>query len=154
KVLEALGERCDDIVAAMAAAYAHESPRLAKFAARQAPVDPETEIAPLAGGGDPAAIAARARDPALDLSTFVPPPDHFLPVPFFSELPPNIFPTAIQSLRLIRAGDNDVVIREGQKGTAFYFVATGEVRVVARAGANKAVERGRLHEGTLFGEMA
>ena len=47
------------------------------------------------------------------------------------------------------------MIRQGQLGTAFYFVATGEVRVVARAtGPAKVVERGRLHEGTLFGEMA
>ena len=46
------------------------------------------------------------------------------------------------------------MIRQGQLGTAFYFVATGEVRVIARAGNNKAVERGRLHEGSLFGEMA
>ena len=30
------------------------------------------------------------------------------------------------------------MIREGQLGTAFYFVATGEVRVIARAGNNKA----------------
>jgi CRP-like cAMP-binding protein len=156
KVLESLGERVDEIVSTMAANYAHESPRLAKFAARQAPVDLEAQIEPLAGAGvgDPAAIAGRARDRALDLTAFVQYPEQFLPVPFFSELPPNLFPAAIQSLRLIRAGDGDVVIRQGQLGTAFYFVATGEVRVVARGGNNKDVERGRLHEGSLFGEMA
>ncbi|HMF41564.1 MAG TPA: cyclic nucleotide-binding domain-containing protein [Polyangia bacterium] len=156
KVLESLGERSDEIVSVLATTFAHESPALAKFAARQSPVDLEAEVAPLpvAAGGDPAAIAQRARDRALDLSAFVQYPEGFLPVPFFSELPPNLFPTAIQSLRLIRAGDGDIVIRQGQKGTAFYFVATGEVRVVARAGHDKAVERGRLHEGALFGEMA
>jgi len=156
KVLESLGERSDEIVAVLGSTFAHESPALAKFAARQAPVDLDGEIAPLpaAAGGDPAAIAQRARSRALDLSTFVQYPEGFLPVPFFSELPPSLFPPAIQSLRLIRAGDGDVVIRQGQKGTAFYFVATGEVRVVARAGHDKAVERGRLHEGSLFGEMA
>jgi CRP-like cAMP-binding protein len=156
KVLESLGERADEIVSFMAASYAHESPRLAKFAARQAPVDMDAEIEPRDAGaaGDPAAIARRARDRALDLSAFVQYPEQFLPVPFFSELPPDVFPAAIASLRLIRAADGEVVIREGQKGTAFYFVATGEVRVIARAGNNKAVERGRLHEGSLFGEMA
>jgi CRP-like cAMP-binding protein len=156
KVLESLGERSDEIVSVMGATYAHESARLAKFAARQAPVDLDAEVAPMAGapGGDPAAIAQRARDRAMDLSAFVQYPEQFLPVPFFSELPPTVFPAAIQSLRLIRAVDGDLVIREGQLGTAFYFVATGEVRVVARAGNNKGVERGRLHEGSLFGEMA
>ena len=156
KVLESLGGRADEIVAVMAKTYAHDAKGLAKFAARQAPVDLDAEIAPVPANAaaDPAAVASRARDRALDLSTFVQYPEGFLPVPFFSELPESLFPTAIQLLRLVRAVDGDVVIREGQKGTAFYFVATGEVRVVARAGNNKAVERGRLHEGTLFGEMA
>jgi CRP-like cAMP-binding protein len=154
KVLESLGGKTDEIVSVMAAAYSHESNTLAKFAARQAPVDLDAEIAPLDPGGDAMAIAQRARDRALDLSAFVQYPEQFLAVPFFSELPRDVFPTAIQLLRLVRAADGDVVIREGQLGTAFYFVATGEVRVVARAGNNRMVERGRLHEGSLFGEMA
>ena len=156
KVLESLGGKVDDIVAVMAATYSHEAPALAKFAARQAPVDLDAEIAPIPAGaaGDPGAVARRAHDRACDLSAFVQYPEQFLPVPFFSELPREVFPAAIQSLRLVRAVDGEVVIRQGQLGTAFYFVATGEVRVVARAGHNKAVERGRLHEGSLFGEMA
>jgi CRP-like cAMP-binding protein len=156
KVLESLGERSEEIVSVMAATYAHGAAALAKFAARQAPVDLDAEVAPLAvnAGGDPTAIARRARDRALDLAAFVQYPEQFLPVPFFSELSHELFPAAIQSLRLVRAADGDVVIRQGQLGTAFYFVATGEVRVVARAGHNKMVERGRLHEGSLFGEMA
>jgi CRP-like cAMP-binding protein len=153
KILESLGGKVDDIVAMMAATYSHEAPALAKFAARQAPVDLDAEIDAIPPG-DPSAVAARAHDRACDLSAFVQYPEQFLPVPFFSELPREVFPMAIQSLRLVRAGDGDVVIRQGQLGTAFYFVATGEVRVVARAGHNKAVERGRLHEGALFGEMA
>ena len=153
KILESLGGKVDDIVAMMAATYSHEAPALAKFAARQAPVDLDVEVNPIPPS-DPSAIGARAHDRACDLSAFVQYPEQFLPVPFFSELPREVFPMAIQSLRLVRAGDGDVVIRQGQLGTAFYFVATGEVRVVARAGHNKAVERGRLHEGALFGEMA
>jgi len=153
KILESLGGKVDDIVAVMAATYSHEAPALAKFAARQAPVDLDAEVNPIPPG-DPSTVAPRAHARACDLSAFVQYPEQFLPVPFFSELPREVFPMAIQSLRLVRAGDGDVVIRQGQLGTAFYFVATGEVRVVARAGHNKAVERGRLHEGSLFGEMA
>jgi CRP-like cAMP-binding protein len=155
KLLESLGETSGEIVSVMATIYSHGAGTLAKFAARQAPVDLDAEIAPVGANaaGDPMAIARRARERALDLSAFVQYPEQFLPVPFFSELPNQLFPAAIQSLRLVRAADGDVVIREGQLGTAFYFVATGEVRVVARAGS-KTVERGRLHEGSLFGEMA
>jgi len=156
KVLESLGGKSDEIVAVMASTYSHEAKALVKFAARQAPVDLDAEIAPVPADAeaDPGALARRAHDRAVDLSAFVQYPDQFLPVPFFSELPQSLFPAAIQSLSLVRAGDGDVVIREGQLGTAFYFVATGEVRVIARAGNNKGVERGRLHEGSLFGEMA
>src|SRR4029077_6851213 len=66
KVLESLGGKSDEIVSVMAATYSHEAPALAKFAARQAPVDLEAEIAPLpaAAGGDPGAIARRAHDRA------------------------------------------------------------------------------------------
>ena len=149
----------DEIVAVMAATYAHDAPALAKFAARQAPVDLDARDRAAPGrraAGDPArgrAPGARSGHATCPRSSQY--PEQFLPVPFFSELPrERCFPPAIQSLRLVRAGDGDVVIREGEPGTAFYFVATGEVRVFARAGNNKAVERGRLHEGSLFGEMA
>jgi CRP-like cAMP-binding protein len=47
----------------------------------------------------------------------------------------------------------DFVIREGEPGVAFYLVATGQVRVFATQ-AGKQIERGRLHEGALFGEMS
>ena len=156
KVLESLGEDTGAIVSVMATAYSHGAPAQAKFAARQAPVDLDGAIEPVppAAGGDPATIVRRAHARARDLSAFVQYPEQFLPVPFFSEIPRELFATAVASLRLVRAGDGDVVIRQGQLGTAFYFVASGEVRVVARAGNNKMVERGRLHEGSLFGEMA
>ena len=101
----------------------------------------------------------RARARALDLSVFVQYPEQFLPVAFFSELPPELFPAAVKMARLVRAGDGDVVFREGDPGSAFYFVAAGEVRVVAGGKPldgrpTRAVELTRLLEGALFGEMA
>jgi CRP-like cAMP-binding protein len=158
KILASLGQPADDIVAAMAATFAHGSKALAKFAARQAPVDPEAEIAPLdpgAAAGDTDELAARARARALDMSAFVQYPEQFLPVPFFSELPRKTFPAAVGMLRLVRGGNGDLVIRQGEPGKAFYFVASGEVRVFAKpADGGATVERARLHEGSLFGEMA
>jgi CRP-like cAMP-binding protein len=127
----------------------------AKFSARQAPVDLDAEIDPLdpADGADVAALSRRARARALDLSVFVQYPEQYLPVPFFSELPPALFPKAVQMLRLIRGSDGDLVIREGEPGRAFYFIASGTVRVFGKTGG-KVVERTQLHEGALFGEMA
>jgi CRP-like cAMP-binding protein len=155
KVLAALGQKADDIVSVMATSFAHGSKALAKFAARQAPVDLDAEIAPLdpAAAADTAAVVRRARVRAVDLSVFVQYPEQFLPVPFFSELPKKVFPAALGMLRLIRAGDGDIVIKEGEPGKACYFVATGEVRVFGNAGGRPA-EFARLHEGSLFGEMA
>ena len=155
KVLESLGESTDAIVATMARAYGHGSPALAKFAARQAPVDLDAPIdpPPASAAADPAKLAKRAHARALDLSVFVQYPEQFLPAAFFSELPPELFPAAIRMMRLLRAGDGQVVVREGDPGAGFYFVAAGEVRVVTGGGAN-VVERTRLLEGALFGEMA
>jgi CRP-like cAMP-binding protein len=150
-----MGERSDDILRALATTYAHGVPALAKFAARQAPVDLEAEIAPVnpEAAGDVAALVSRARARAVDLSVFVQYPEQFLPMPFFSELPAALFPRAVQALRLIRGSDGDLVIREGEPGKSFYFVASGQVRVFGKSGG-KVVEYTQLHEGALFGEMA
>ena len=60
--------------------------------------------------------------------------------------------------RLLRVRDGELVFREGDPGLVFYFVAAGEVRVVAGllvAGRpTRAVELTRLLERALFGEMA
>jgi CRP-like cAMP-binding protein len=157
KVLESLGQRTDDIVAAMAHSFAHGSPTLAKFAARQAPVDLDGPIEALApaAAADPAKVIRRAQARALDLSVFVQYPEQFLPSPFFSELPGELFPAAVRMLRLLRGNDGDLVVRQGDPGSAFYFVASGEVRVFVTApGSANAIERTRLLEGALFGEMA
>jgi CRP-like cAMP-binding protein len=155
KVLAGLGAKVDDLVTAMSASYAHGSRALAKRAARQAPVELDAELPPVdpRAAADGNALTQRARARALDLSGYGPYPAELLPVPFFSELPRKLFPPALDMLRLIRGDDGDLVIREGEPGKAFYFVASGEVRVFATV-AGKTVERTRLHEGSLFGEMA
>jgi CRP-like cAMP-binding protein len=155
KQVEALGGNADDLVDTLSGLYAHGAPTLAKFAARQAPVDMDSEVPrpDLTKADDVAAIAARARARALDFSVFVQYPEQFLPLPFFSELPREVFRPVARALRLRRMNGGEFVIREGEPGVAFYLVATGQVRVFATQ-AGKQIERGRLHEGSLFGEMA
>ncbi|HVY37153.1 MAG TPA: cyclic nucleotide-binding domain-containing protein [Polyangia bacterium] len=156
KVLESVGQPTDDIVALMAHSYAHGSPALGKFAARQAPVDLDAPVEPPAPSAatDVAKLVQRARARALDLSVFIQYPGHVLPVPFFSELPPELFAAAVSKVRLVRATDGQVIFREGQAGDAFYFVAAGELRVVGHDPQGRPVERAHLHEGALFGEVA
>jgi len=155
KQLEALGERADDLIAMMGSLYAHGAPALAKFAARQAPVDLDAQLQRPDGSAaaDLVALAARARARALDFSVFVQYPEQFLPLPLFSELPGEVFGPVIRALRLLRLAPGDHVIREGEPGLAFYLVANGQVRVYATDGG-KQIERTRLLEGALFGEMA
>ncbi|HZL19404.1 MAG TPA: cyclic nucleotide-binding domain-containing protein [Polyangia bacterium] len=156
KLLESLGQPSGEIVAAMARNFGHGAPAMVKFAARQAPVDLDAPIEALApsAAADPAKVARRARARALDLSVFVQYPEQFLAAPFFSELPPELFPEAVRMLRLLRGNDGDLVVRQGDPGSAFYFVASGQVRVVAGAPGSAPIERTRLLEGALFGEMA
>ena len=156
RALESLGRPASDLVNMMAELYALGAPTLAKFAARQAPVDLEASIErPDLTGGEPAeAVMARARDRALDLSVFVEYPTQFLPLAFFSELPPDVFVPVVRALHVRRMRDGDLIIREGEPGTAFYLVATGQVRVFSTNSLGKGSELTRLHEGALFGEMA
>jgi CRP-like cAMP-binding protein len=156
KQLEALGQPAGDLVDAMAALYAHDAPALAKFAARQAPVDLEAEVEPAEPSEDEdlVTIASRARARACDLSVYVQYPEQFLPLPLFSELPRDVFGAVVRALRVLRLGDGDLVIREGEPGVAFYLVASGQVRVYGTDGLGRQVERTRLHEGALFGEMS
>src|SRR5262249_49332304 len=72
KQLEALGQPAGDLIDTMASLYAHGAPSLAKFAARQAPVDMESEVPrpDLSQGEELALAAARAQARALDLSAF------------------------------------------------------------------------------------
>jgi CRP-like cAMP-binding protein len=156
KQLGALGENTDDLVDAMARLYAHGSPALAKFAARQAPVDMDSEVPrpDLSGGADLAVVGSRARERAMDLSVYVEYPQQFLPLPFFSELPREVFAPVVRALKVLRLRDGELVIREGEPGVGFYLVATGQVLVFATDSLGRKVERTRLHEGALFGEMA
>jgi CRP-like cAMP-binding protein len=155
KQLQALGENGDDFVEHMGALYGHGATTLAKFAARQAPIDLDAAIPrpDLTKAVDVAKISERARARALDFSVFVQYPEQFLPLPFFSELPREVFAPVLRIVTLRRLRDGDFVIREGEPGVAFYLVATGQVRVFATQGG-KQVERTRLLEGALFGEMS
>jgi CRP-like cAMP-binding protein len=156
KELERMGQTTDDLVAEIATRYCHGAPALAKFAARQAPVDQSAAIErpDLSNPESPVQIAARARARALDFSVYTQYPQHFLPVPFLSDLPADDFAPVVRALALRRFADGELVIREGEPGVAFYMVASGQVRVFATDTLGRQIERTRLFEAALFGEMS
>ena len=108
--------KVDDIVASMAATYATARRRWpsSRPGRRPSTWTPRSRRSGRRARGDLAAIArrARARAPATCRCSSQY-PEQFLPVPFLSELPREVFPAAMQSLRLIRAGDGEIVIRAG-----------------------------------------
>lgn len=156
EALKAMGQRTDEILATLAAAYASGSPNLGRFAVRQAPVPPETRIEgiDLVGTEPFDDLAYRARARALDLSGFTEIQQQFHPLPFFSELGPEAFLAVLRSLTVHRLDDGAVVTRQGEPGTALYLVAAGEVRVVVVEPGGQEREIARLYESSLFGEMA
>jgi CRP-like cAMP-binding protein len=152
--LEKLGRPADDVRQALAATYASGSPQLARFAVRQAPVDPATPVNADLAATDPLdKAAARARARSLDLSAYASYQEQFHPLPFFSELKPDAFLAVMRQLRVQRLGDGEIVLLQGDPGTALYLVASGELRVFT-IGESGEREIARLFENTLFGEMA
>lgn len=156
RALEEMGEQTYDIIDQMAWIYSHGSSSLAKFATRQAPVDEDASIErpELAHDQPPAATIERARKRALDFSMFTDYPSQFLPIAFLSELPHGDFAPVVRALKVRRFPDGELVIREGEPGVAFYLMAGGQVRVFATNTLGKQIERARLHETALFGEMS
>jgi CRP-like cAMP-binding protein len=156
KRIDALGGSSAALVDRLAALYGQGSPTLGGFTARQAPADLDAEVPePEPGASEPPeAIGDRARDRALDLSASVQYPEHFLPVPFLSELPPPLFGAVVGALAARQLLPGDLVVREGEIGTSFYLVAGGEASVYATDGIGTRTERARIHENAVFGEMA
>jgi CRP-like cAMP-binding protein len=154
EVLEAQKRPTDEIRDLLASTYASGSPQLARFAVRQAPVPPETQVATELDETESLdVVAARACARALDLSSYTEYQQQFHPLPFFSELGREPFLAVLRSLSVRRLADGEVVTRQGEPGTALYLVAAGEVRVYTSDGDGER-EIARLHENTLFGEMA
>lgn len=156
RALEAHGQNADDLLIALAGAYSSGSPHLAKFAARPAPLDPATPvpIPDVVAGAPLDELAERAAKRALDLSAFVSYATQFHPLPFLSDLGPEALLAVLKTLRVLRLEDGQVVVRQGEPGQSLYLVAAGELRVLIQGPDGVVRDVARLHENTLFGEMA
>jgi CRP-like cAMP-binding protein len=153
---ETLGADADDLMAALVVHYGSESGLLGSFAARINQPDPSTPCAPPELRDPPAAdfVARAAHRAAHCCDDFDEYPEALHAIPLLSSMSEDSFRKVIHTLVVRRLPDGTPVIRQGEPGQSFFFVASGEVRVSATNSMGVESELARLHEGSIFGEMA
>jgi cAMP-dependent protein kinase regulator len=147
-----LGMPNDYLLGALAETYAAGAPTLAPFGSRPAPVDPQVTVE-LREEPDERAVE-RAYRRALDLSGHPPYQDHVHPIAFLSELEPDSLRAVLTSLKVRTVERGEAVVRQGDPGTSLFLVALGQLRVATTMASASLRELARLHENSLFGEMA
>jgi CRP-like cAMP-binding protein len=156
RVLEAHGADASDLTAALVVHYGSESELLGKVAARVAlpagslPVSVPDVRQPAPADAVPLAID-RAEHATSTYKEF---PEAVHAVPLLSTLSEAAFRRVLGTLVLRRLPAGALVIREGEPGNSFFFVAGGELRVFATDGLGRQTDVARLGEGAVFGEMA
>jgi len=156
RVIETLGGEFEDLLAALVVRYGSESEMIGKFAARIALPPGGTEVAaPNLHAPAPPDLASRAAERARTCTdSFDEYPAALHPIPLLSELSEAAFRRVLGTLLVKRLPEGALVIREGEPGESFFFVATGSVRVYDTDGSGRQKDLARLHESSIFGEMA
>ena len=150
-----LGLPFDFLLVALAEMYAAGSASLAWFAARPAPIDAGLEIPAPREGDEPLdRVIERATRRATDFTAHPPYQDHVHPIPFLSELAADSLQAVLLQLRVRRIEPGAPVVQQGELGRSLFLVALGQLRVATTITGGSARELARLHEGSLFGEMA
>jgi CRP-like cAMP-binding protein len=156
RVLEAHGADPADLVASLVVTYGSESEQLGKVAARIAlPADTlpvEVPDVRLAAPPDAVQVALARAEHATD--SFKDYPESLHPIPLLSSLSEAAFKRVLGTLLLKRLPAGAFVIREGEPGNSFYFVAGGSLRVFATDGLGRQTDLAQLGENAVFGEMA
>ena len=156
RVLEAHGADASDLVASLVVSYGSESELLGKVAARIAlPADglavPVPDVRTPAPPDAVALALQRAEHATAAYKEF---PDAVHAIPLLSSLSEAALRRVLGTLVLRRLPADALVVREGEPGTSFFFVAGGRLRVFATDGLGRQTELAQLGEGAVFGEMA
>lgn len=156
RVIEAHGGDPADVLAALVVTYGSESERLGKLAARIAlPADTTSIDVPdvrLPAPPDAVATALARAEHATDAYKEFPEALHAIPL--LSSMSEAAFRRVLGTLTLRRLPAGAPVIREGEAGNSFFFVAGGTLRVYATDGLGRQTELAKLGENAVFGEMA
>jgi CRP-like cAMP-binding protein len=156
RVLEAHGADASDLTAALVVSYGSESELLGKGATR-IPLPPDSLPIAVPDVRQPApadAVASalhRAEHATAKLDEL---PAALHPIPLLSTLSEAAFRRVLGTLVLRRLPAGAPVIREGEPGNAFFFVASGQLRVFATDGLGRETQLAQLGENAVFGEMA
>lgn len=156
RVLEARGADASDLLASLVISYGSESELLGKVATRVSlppdslPVNvPDVRLpAPV----DAVQTAISRSEHATD--NFNEFPESIHPIPLLSSLSEAALKRVLGTLTLRRLPAGAFVIREGEPGNSFFFVASGHLRVFATDGLGRQTELADLGENAVFGEMA
>ncbi|MBX3154518.1 MAG: cyclic nucleotide-binding domain-containing protein [Deltaproteobacteria bacterium] len=156
RVLEAHGGEAGDLTAALVAHYGSASELLGKVAARiSLPADelaiPIPDVRQPAPPDAVAAALARAEQATAALEDF---PEAVHAIPLLSAMSEAALRRVLSTMLLKRLPAGAFVIREGEPGTSFYFVASGRLNVWATDGLGRKTPLAELGEGAVFGEMA
>jgi CRP-like cAMP-binding protein len=156
RVLEASGQDPSDLTAALVVNYGLESELLGKMAARVAlPPDampvpvPDVRIPPADG------VVAQAIARAVHASdAYKEWPEALHAIPLLSAVSESAFRRLLGTLVLKRLPAGAFVVREGEAGSSFFFVAGGTLRVYATDGLGRQTNLATLGENAVFGEMS
>ena len=156
RVLETHGADASDLTAAFVVNYGSESELLGKAATRVAlPLDGTPVAVPdvrQPAAPDVVKVAlARAEHATQQFKDF---PESVHPIPLLSAMSEAALRRVLGTLVLRRVPADSFVIREGEPGNSFFFVAGGRLRVFATDGLGRQTPLAELGEGAVFGEMA
>jgi cAMP-dependent protein kinase regulator len=104
---------------------------------------------------DDDALLVEAAKRAGAVEGTLPYPDRLPAIPLFSYFDEDAFVEVLLKLRLRRFADEEIIIREGERGESFFMVADGDVLVKRDIDDDDGgVTLAHLHRGSVFGEMA
>jgi CRP-like cAMP-binding protein len=156
RVLEAHGADSSDLLASLVVTYGSESEMLGKVASRVA-TPPDTiqiDVPDVRLPAPPDAIATALSRAEHATDAFKDFPESLHAIPLLSSLSEAAFRRVLGTLLLRRLPVGALVIREGEPGNSFFFVASGQLRVFATDGLGRHTELAYLGENAVFGEMA
>lgn len=141
---------------AMVSFYGRDSSHLGKMAARVRLPDGGTkavmpDLNQLVDDGFVAQAAERAVTATASFDEY---PTALHPIALLSTLSPTALRRVLQTVIVKRLPAGAHLIREGEPGESFFFIAGGALRVYDIDGLGRQIDLARLHENAIVGEMA